>query len=241
MNFETLLSKGLVRPAKASPVAGAGFPFGLGVSGLHELAEAGYGDRAAMTGFLLAAMRPAARGAWLWVQQAAIGRDSGDVPEAALSTSPARLRLMVRARNTREALWATEEAIVSGAASMVVAEIEEADFTATRRLALASGRYGVPVALLLPYSCSGPTAASARWRISPRPSAPNRYDPHAPGYPRWRAVLERCRTAPSVAGQAFDLEWNDETLSLRVAAGLAAGPAAPRPSAGTPALHRKAG
>lgn len=217
------------------------FPYGLGKSGLHELAEASYGDAPAVAGFLLAAMRKQARGAWIWVQQASIARDMGEVSEALLADRFAFLRLNVQASNAREALWATEQAILSCAASLVIAEIEEADFTSTRRLTLASRQHGVPVVLMLPYSCEGATAAATRWRLSPRPSAPNPYDPQAPGSPRWRAVLERCRAASSATGQVFDLEWNDETLSLRVAAGLAAGPAAPRPPAPAPALRRKAG
>lgn len=241
MSLDVLRAKGLIRPVTAPPVASAAFPFGLGEAGLHEVAEAAYGDRAAMTGFLLAAMQRPAPGAWIWVRQTAIARDSGEVPEAALAGGSARRRLTVQARNAREALWAAEEAIVSGAVSLVVAEVEEADFTSTRRLTLASRQHGVPVVLMLPYTCEGATAAAARWRLSPRPSAPNRYDPQAPGHPRWQAALERCRADPSLTGQAFDLEWNDETLSLRVAAGLVAGPAAPRPAAGTHTLRRKAG
>lgn len=223
------------------PSGAADFPYGLGRSGLHELAEAAYGDFPAMTGFLLAAMHKQAKGAWIWVRQASIARDMGEVPEAALRSEPDRLRLNVQARNAREALWTTEEAILSGAATLVIAEIEEADFTATRRLTLASNRHGVPVVLMLPYTCEGATAAATRWRLSPRPSAPNRYDSQAPGHSRWRAVLERCRANPAETGQAFDLEWNDETLSLHMAAGLAAGPVAPRPAPGAPTLHRKTG
>ena len=148
-------------------------------------------------------------------------------------------RLNVETRTLAEALWAVEEAVVSGAVSLVIAEVEAADFTATRRLTLASGRYGVPVILMMPQTCEGATAAATRWRIRPRPSAPNRYDPQAPGNPRWRAVLERCRTAPNATGASFDLEWNDETLSLSVVSGLAAGPAAPRPAEReTPARRR---
>lgn len=230
--------------AAAIPVAPAGavgFPYGLGKSGLHELAEASYGDAPAMTGFLLAAMRKQARGAWIWVRQASIARDMGEVSEAFLAGGSACLRLNVQASNAREALWATEEAILSGAASLVITEIEGADFTATRRLTLASGRHGVPVVLMLPYACEGATAAATRWRVGSLPSSPNRFDRHAPGYPRWRAVLERCRTSPASTGQAFDLEWNDETLSLSVVSGLAAGPAAPGSAVRESALSHKAG
>jgi len=241
MSLDVLKAKGLIRPVTAPPVVGEAFPFGFGEVGLHEVAEVAYGDRAASTGFLLGTMQRPAPGAWIWVRQAAIARDCGSVPEAALAGGPARLRLTVQARTAREALWATEEAVVSGAAGLVIAEVEEADFTCTRRLTLASRRHGVPVVLMLPYTCEGATAAATRWRLSPRPSAPNRYDMQAPGHSRWRAVLERCRADPSAIGRAFDLEWNDETLSLHMVAGLAAGPVAPRPAPGAPTLHRKTG
>ncbi|MFN3910521.1 ImuA family protein [Hyphomonas sp.] len=243
MDIATLKTKGLLRAVAAAPAAAPGFPFGLGASGLHEVAEAAYGDRAAMTGFILAATRPLRAGAWLWISQTRFTGDQGQVPEAALRqmTGGAPQRLSVTVRTLADALWAVEEAVVSGAVSLVIAEVEAADFTATRRLTLASGRHGVPVILLMPQTREGATAAATRWRISPRPSAPNRYDPLAPGHPRWRALLERCRTAPNAAGAVFDLEWNDETLSLGVVSGLAAGPASPRPVARETGAHRKAG
>jgi protein ImuA len=243
MDIAALKTKGLLGPLTAAPVMAAGFPYGLGVTGLHEVAEAAYGDRAAATGFVLAATRQARPGVWLWVSQTKFTGDAGHVPEAALRqmqpASPARLSVDVR--TPADALWAVEEAVVSGAVSLVVAEISAADFTSTRRLTLASGRYGVPVILLLPQTCEGATAAATRWRISPQLSSANPHDPQAPGHPRWRAVLERCRAAPGAVGTSFDLEWNDETLSLGLVSGVAAGPAAPRTAAGETLARRKAG
>lgn len=243
MNFTDLLQKGLIGPLTGPAPKPAGFPYGLGAAGLHEVAGAAHDDSAPATGFILAASAMHHTGLWLWVRQQRLALETGHLSETGLAQSIRKVppQLGVTARRDSEALWATEEAIVSGAVSHVIAEVSQADFTATRRLALAAHRYGVPVTLLLPYTCSGATAAATRWRISARPSAPNRYDPQAPGHPRWRAVLERCRAAPAAAGQAFDLEWNDETLSLRMADTLAAGQAAPRPAAAPPALRRKAG
>lgn len=244
MSIETLKARGLIGPVTAAPVQPAAFPFGLGLSGVHEVAEAGYGHWAAATGFVLATVQPARKGTCLWVSQSTVGLEAGHVPtavfrEMATGTQP---RLSVVTRKAAEALWIAEEAIASGGVRQVIAELEEADFTATRRLALASEKHGVPVTLLLPHTCTGATAAATRWRVGTRLSSTNRYDPRAPGAPRYRAVLERCRTAPMAAGQAFDLEWNDETLSLHMVSGLAARPAAPRPAPafGT-APHRKAG
>lgn len=236
MDLGTLKSKGLLGLLTAAPGLAAAFPFGLGAQGLHEVAEAEYGDRAAATAFVLAAGQttgqPTGKGVILWISQSAFTQDMGALPETALRemTGGRMRRLNLVTRQASEALWAVEEAIVSRAVAHVIAEVETADFTATRRLTLASGRYGVPVTLLLPYRCSGATAAATRWRIATRPSSPNLHDPMAPGRPRWRGLLERCRAAPSAAGQSFDLEWNDETLSLGVVSGMAAGPVAPRPA-----------
>lgn len=230
MDLATLISKGLVGPLTAPPAQEVSFPFGLSKQGLHEVAEAAYGDRAAITGFLLAtAPRSSRRTVLLWITQANTARDMGQVPEAALreATGGNVRRLSLVTRHASDALWAAEEAVVSGAVSHVIAEVDHADFTATRRLTLASERYGVPVTLLLPHTCEGATAATTRWRIQPRPSTPNRYDPRAPGYARWQAQLERCRPAPALVGQLFDLEWNDETLSLGMVSGMVAGPPAP--------------
>lgn len=230
MDLATLRSKGLIGTLTAPSAQAVTFPFGLGRHGLHEVAEADYGDRAAATGFVLTAARPARKGVILWISQVSTARDLGTLTEAALRemTGGSMRRLNIITRHTRDALWAAEEAIVSGAATHVIAEVEGADFTSTRRLTLVSGRHGVPVTLLLPHGCEGATAAATRWRISPRPSAANPYDPRAPGYARWHAQLERCRAAPAMAGHEFDLEWNDETLSLCMVSGVAARPSAPR-------------
>ena len=209
----------------------AQFPLGLGASGVHELCEAQYGDFTALTGFALAAAetRP---GAVVWISQADLVQAHGMRLQAGLAQArtQANAMLHVHARKQGEALWAVEEALSSSAPGLVIAELCDLDFTASRRLTLAASRHGVPLILLLPYTRDGATAAQARWRISPRPSASNRFDPHAPGFVRWRAVLERARQAPHLAGQVFDLEWNDETLSLTVVPGLAAHAPAP----GTP-------
>ena len=204
------------------------FPLGLGESGVHEICEAAHGDFPALTGFALAA-RASRKGAVAWIRQASLMREHGHILQAGLqSLSRSRPAILnITTRKLGEALWATEEAIRSAAVGVVIAELEDADFTATRRLTLATSRHGTPVILLMPHARTGSTAATARWRVSTRPSAPNRYDPHAPGALRWRAVLERARQAPHMAGHSFDLELDDETLSLRVVSGLAADPPAP--------------
>lgn len=243
MDLTTLISKGLIGPLNSPQAGPAVFPYELGTRGLHEVVEGAYGDMAAATGFVLSASRPAQQGTLLWISQASWRRDAGSPPETALRELAGRntRRLNLVARQASDVLWATEEAIISGAVSHVIAEVNTADFTATRRLVLASARYGVPVTLILPYGREGATAAATRWRIAARPSAPNSYDPRAIGRARWRASLERCRLSPSSAGRTFDLEWNDETLSLSVVSGMVAGPAAPRTTSVHAHPDRKAG
>lgn len=232
MNLAELKSKGLIGSLNAKPMSDAAFPYGLGTQGLHEVVEEAYGDRAASTGFVLTATKPTRSGALLYISQASTRRNLGYLSEVALQEMMCGhiSRLSLVTRNARDALWAVEEAVASGAVSHVIAEVDAADFTATRRLSLASGRHGVPVTLLLPYGSEGATASATRWRLATRPSSPNSYDARALGRARWSANLERCRIAPSAAGQTFDIEWNDETLSLRVVSRMVAGPLAPRTS-----------
>ncbi|MEO0466455.1 MAG: hypothetical protein AAF216_07910 [Pseudomonadota bacterium] len=223
MRIGTVLRPDVFRLRPKGQPASAVFPLGLGRQGVHEVCETRFGDMAALSGFSLAAAGGRA-GAVVLVSQDTLGLDHGRLLQSglgALQHKPPDV-LHIQTCRLTDALWAVEEALRSGAVGLVMAELERVDFTASRRLALASSRQGVPAILLLPYTCQGSTAASARWRVSPRPSAPNRFDPRAPGHPRWRAVLERSRIAPHLAGHAFDLELNDETLSLCVVSGLAA-------------------
>lgn len=229
MESHSLSSLGVfhLRP-KAKP-RDAAFPLGLGESGVHEVCETEFGDMAALSGFVLAASKER-RGAVFWISQAKLNRDHGGLLQAGLGRLKAPLPAVLQAhpRKSNDTLWMIEEAIKSNAVGLVIAEIEDADFTASRRLSLAAGRHGVPVILLMPYTRQGATAAAARWRVRPHPSAPNLYDPRAPGHARWQAVLERSRQAPHMVGRHFNLELNDETLSLTVVPGLATDAPAPR-------------
>lgn len=236
----------LVQPASrlCDEAASCAFPFGLAVKGVHEIAEARYGDAGAAAGFALSALKAARPGIWLWIRERTLTADLGRVTglgAASYGLDPARF-VFVETGSGQDALMAAEEGMRSGAVSTVIAEVRTADFTATRRLILASEASGTPALLLLPHTREGATAAHARWRISPAPSAPNLFDVRAPGSPRWTARLERCRTAPGQAGRQFDLEFDDETLCLRLVSGLADGPAAAHPARPAAILSfRKAG
>ncbi|MEL7547091.1 MAG: hypothetical protein AAGJ84_10600 [Pseudomonadota bacterium] len=207
------------------------FPLGLGLSGVHEVVEDRFGDLPAAAGFILTASQHGT-GPIVHVQQDHVAANHGRIlPQGlpGLNHNPPSI-ITVSARRQRDALWSVEEAILSRAPSLVLGEIEDLDFTASRRLTLAAQRCGVPVILLLPYTREGATAALARWRLSSAPSARNRFDPYAPGATRWRAILERCRLADIATPFTFDLELDHETLSLSVVSELATDPAAARPT-----------
>ncbi|MEM7005229.1 MAG: hypothetical protein AAF498_05065 [Pseudomonadota bacterium] len=237
MDFSGVHSAATLVPRIDKPSRLSAFPFGLGSSGVHELAEARFGDTAAMTGLALAATKALPLGPILWVSQWGLSREHGTLQQRQVEAFHGRTQpcLFVRPRRLFDTLWTIEEAIRSSAVACVIADIAEADFTATRRLALASSRHGVPAILLMPHTREGATAATARWRISSTPSAVNRLDPRAPGQIRWQATLERSRNVPELAGHTFDLDYNHETLSLNLAPRMAARPTAPRPATGTSA------
>ena len=229
MESEALTIPGVFRLDRKPEKADARFPLKLGTEGVHEICEHAHGDMGAVSGFALAAAKPAP-GPVFWIRQRRLRQEHGRLLQAGL---PALLRadrpvLHAETRKLADTLWAIEEAVRSSAVSLVMAELEDIDFTASRRLTLASGRCGVPVILMLPFRHEGASAASARWRIKPRPSAPNPFDARAPGALRWQAILERSRQAPAMAGHVFNLELDDETLSLRVVPGLATDTPAPR-------------
>lgn len=211
------------------------FPYQLGTLGVHEIAPETYGDGPAALGFALTAGGGECNGALLWIREDRFvpdrGRPCGDGLRA-LGIDPGRL-LTATARSSRDALWATEEAMKSGAVGLVLTELAGVDFTATRRLALASEAQASAAILCLPHTLEGATAAMTRWRVRAAPSAPNRLAPGQVGRLRWQARLERARNAPHAIGRSHGLEFNHETLSIDLVPGLAAGPAPPPQETGT--------
>ena len=136
MNLAQLRSKGLIGSVNVEPATDAEFPYGLGTQGLHEVVDEAFGDRAAATGFVFTATKPIRQEALFWISQASTRRNLGCLSEAALQEMTRRqiCRISLTTRNSRDALWAAEEAVISGTVSHVIAEVDEADFTATRGL-----------------------------------------------------------------------------------------------------------
>jgi protein ImuA len=170
-------------------------------------------------GFLLAQVE--AGKPLLWVQERMAILESGRVHPPGLRIPDL---IHIEARDARDALWAMEEGLRCSALSAVIGEIwgdpKVLDFTATRRLAVASERSGVAAFLIRLGGHANLSGARMRWRIASAPSLLNDLDPRAPGLPAWNAELFRARGAPpgrwSIAYEAgaFHLvaEPGDRTL-----------------------------
>jgi protein ImuA len=97
-------------------------------------------------------------------------------------------------------LWAMEEGLRCSGLACVIGELwgnpRALDFTATRRLAVASERSGVAAFLVRLGGTANLSGARMRWRIASAPSLPNDLDPRAPGAPAWDTELFRARGSP---------------------------------------------
>jgi protein ImuA len=146
-------------------------------------------------GFLLAQLDTAKP--LLWVQDRMAILESGRIHPPGL---PTRNLVHVEARDARDALWAMEEGVRCSCLSAVIGEIwgdpRALDFTATRRLAVASERSGTPCWLVRLGGHANLSGARMRWRLTSAPSLVNELDPRAPGAPVWDAELFRARGSP---------------------------------------------
>lgn len=206
-------------------------PGGLASGALHELQPATPADIGAATGFALGlasrllAQRP---GPLLWGLPSTRGWREGQlypVGLAAFGIDPDRV-VQVEVKKTADLLWSLEEALDHPSLAVVVGLLPEGDrlydFTASRRLAMRAARHGATVLLLgaAPVFDMA-TAASTRWSLAALASRPVPHVGQAvPGLgpPRWQARLVKSRKGLL---DAWDLEWNHETLSFRLAAPLA--------------------
>jgi protein ImuA len=158
---------------------------------LSELFAASPRD-GAWAGFLLA--QTAREKPLLWVQDRMAIIESGRIYPPGLGDIEL---IHVEARDARLALWAMEEGVRCSCLSGVIGELwgdpAALDFTATRRLAVAAERSGVPCWLVRLAGTANLSGARMRWRIASGPSIANPLDPRAPGTPAWDAELFRAR------------------------------------------------
>ena len=177
--------------------AGLGEPWRLPTPPSPTLSEifAAHPRDGGWSGFLLAQLDTAKP--LLWVQDRMAILESGRIHPPGLPTSNL---IHVEARDARDALWAMEEGVRCSCLSAVIGELwgdpKTLDFTATRRLAVASERSGTPCWLVRLGGTANLSGARMRWRIASSPSIPDDLDPRASGLPAWDAELFRARGAP---------------------------------------------
>ena len=150
-------------------------------------------------GFLLAQV--AAGRPLLWVQERMAILEAGRIYPPGIGRHGIFPEIIhVTARDARSALWAMEEGLRCAALGAVIGELwgdpRALDFTATRRLAVAAERSGVPAWLVRLAGAANLSGARMRWRIASSPSLANMFDPRAPGDPAWDAELFRARGHP---------------------------------------------
>ncbi len=214
---------------------------GLILGGVHEAAGASPIDRPAALAFLAALLVRLGRHGPVAVCQgpgsvARLGRIYGPGWRD-LGADPADL-VIVETRRERDVLWAMEESLRSGAAAAVLGEAEQLAFVASRRLALAAREGATPLLLLRGDGLAPASAAFSRWRVAAWSGSASPFDEAAPGLPRWRLELTRCRGGRPMT---CIVEWNRETGSFDMAAALADRPAASRTATRRPALGRAVG
>jgi protein ImuA len=134
---------------------------------------------------------------------------------------PGRI-VFASARRPEDLLWAAEEALRSGAAPLVVAELAAPPaLTPVRRLQLAAeagaeaaahaGR-AAPLGLLLTPEDGGAAGVDSRWHLAPR---------HGPRQRAWQLTRLRARGLPPQAWQVAEAQGR---LTLDAAAGPATSP-----------------
>lgn len=175
---------------------------GLARGGIHDLV----GDLPAITGFLAALLgRQKTIRQLLWVTPYA----DLFAPGLAQFGLDHRSLMLACARRGDDRLWAAEEGLRESSIGAVIAEVDDADLTETKRLQLAA-EAGGGIGFLIRRRRQA-SAALTRWLIESAGSMDCGTT--------WRVTLERCRGAE--AGGSWILRWDHAALSFRLAATMA--------------------
>jgi len=207
---------------------------GLDCASVHEIKTSttyGASDAAGWAAAIGFALRLAVRRsatasapALVWCWPKALAREIGHLYGPgleALGLDPSRMVFVETAR-ARDALWAMEEALKSGAAGLVLGVLHDLNLLEARRLSLAC-QSAVTPCLLLTHASRPPAAATAtRWRVGVHPSSPHPFVARLPGAQTVQMTIERCRLNPALPQSVpFALEWCDETHSFHMSSPLA--------------------
>lgn len=134
----------------------------------------------------------------LWVQTRDAARLNGRPYRAGLPDELQGRLIHVLADKAGDALFALEEGLRCRDFAFVIGEMtgnaKALDFTASRRLTLASERHGVQLFLIRIDAAHDLSSARMRWEVTSAPSPAPQWNAQAPGDPAWRAELFRARS-----------------------------------------------
>jgi protein ImuA len=179
------------------------FPLGA----VHEFLCSQPEDTAATGGFIsgvLSTCMPL-KGAVIW-----ISLRKGIFPPALneFNIEPNNI-IFIHPANEKEILWVTEEALKCDSLTAVVAEMQDLNFTNSRRFQLAVEHSKVTGFVLNQKPISTVTnACLSRWQINSLPSIPENGLPGV-GHPRWKVELKKIRNGKPGSWQ---IEWMGDTF-----------------------------
>jgi len=206
---DILLLQGFKPPAAGIVDVGLGpitaaFPNAVFPAGaIHEFISTGPENAAASGGFVagLTGALMGSGGACVWITS------SRKVFPSGLKTfgiEPDRV-IFVDVKKEKEVLWVMEEALKCEGLAVVIGEIPEISFTASRRLQLAVEKSRVTGFLFRHNPRKLNTIACiARWKVSSLSSKPMTGMPGV-GFPRWNVELEKVRNGQPGRWQ---MEWS---------------------------------
>src|SRR5690554_2124958 len=171
---------------------------------------------ASATAFAISKLEGKKPGSYLlWVQEERAIRQQGRPFIHGLPPSLRHSIIHVTAASAKDALWTMEEGLRCPSLLGVIGEImgdpAALDFTASRRLAVACERHGVPAFLIRFNGTPNLSAARERWRVRPAPSYQNHWNSKAAGTAVLSAQLFRSR---SVAPGAWDFSYDGKANRL---------------------------
>ena len=193
-----------VSPINLGPIENA-FPNGcFPEAGIHEFITERPQHEAATCGFIAGLMGAFMQkgGASIWIGS------SGKLFPPSLKIfgiEPDKI-VFIDVRKEKEILWVMEEVLKCNGIAVVVGELPEINFTASRRLQLAVEQSRLTGFIIRnnPRNLNV-NACLSRWRITPLPTLPE-FDMPGIGFPRWNVELLKIRNGKPGTWQ---VEWSD--------------------------------
>lgn len=183
----------------------ATFPTGA----VHEFLAPGMEDMAATSGFVVAVASYLMKchGVAMWISS----RQWMFPPSfKTFGIDPDRI-LFVKTSNEKESMWVLEEALKCGALTVVVSELCDLTFTASRRLQLAVEQSKVTGFVLRhKYKKHSTNACVSRWQVSLLPTD-SIDDLPGIGFPKWKVELLRIRNGYP---NTWNVQWNNGEFSI---------------------------